>query len=177
MTRIRKKTTTILGALSLLAAGAALASEAVKYPDMTDLGGISHTSTCTPKNKKELLVELRQLIPEPAKQASAWKLLDTLFCGKATAENHRYVTSVTTAKISFEQPDMNTGEMVASLVERDSKLIDSFFSEGRVWEATIRGDQDDFEVQYFSDEASVSSFKFRYVAGKWYLVGTSNASD
>ena len=175
--RIGRQSPSLVGALLL--AGLALPpppalAQAERAAATLTAFGNAYPSACSAKVMKRLKAEFAQLAVE-RKPLQAWTLAHTMLCRRGKAAEH-YALAHMPARLG--STDVSTGDADAdnpprSYVPRSATLM----RKGYAWDANLSDKDDDLAVSFYSDEACIGSFNFRYTGRGWLVVEVGSACD
>jgi hypothetical protein len=164
---------------SLLCSAAQLAMAAAPvpkqaYPVMTQ-GEREYANTCSPKEKKILRAALRDSkVPD---QEQAWRLIDSLLCAEKAPANQRLIRNAMARKIKAKYDGTGQDTSFETITPSD-EAAERLMAGGAAWQARFEpAESDGWQLSYWADEATVSSYTIDYKKAKWIITGYGSASD
>lgn len=165
----------IRAAALLLCVTSTCASAAPKtFPPMRQ-GDQEYANTCSPKEKKLLRAAL--LDSKVPDQEKAWRLIDSLLCAEKTPANQRLIRNAMARKIKAKYDGTGQDTSFETITPSD-EAAERLMAGGAAWQASFEpAESAGWQLSYWPDEATVSSYTIDYKKAKWIITGYGSASD
>jgi hypothetical protein len=153
---------------------ASRSAEASPYPTLKQ-NGVVLSSVCVPSELQELKDQFAQY--KYKNEATAWRAVTTLLCGKKTKANTRHIQNML-AKQIVSTSDYTGQDNEPETRNANEEVAASLFVSGIAYDANIVNLPDGmFRVLYTTNEVCGDSVTFKYDMNKWIIIGTGNACD
>jgi hypothetical protein len=167
----------VIGYLILLCTGLAQAQgQSPEIKGNLNVQGEEYTNACSPSERRKLQQSVKRAAGRSRDANGAWRLVETLLCAPNSKANRRYLTSVLPPKIRFKSSGTGQDD-TSELIRRDAELIESLLSKGEAWKATISSESREIILNYYPNEACISSRTLNFTNKRWRLVEMSQACD
>ena len=105
-----------------------------------------------------------------------WRALEVMLCARRDKADVSYIRTLVPAEVKISAA--STGDVCRSKrIARSPALIDQLFSRRKAWAANVDVHGEKATLQFFANEACVSSRTFILIECKWYLAKIGQECD
>lgn len=163
--------------LIFLAAGLAQAQGGLpKTKEGLNIQGEEYPNACSSEKRKKLQQSVKRAAGRTRDPIGAWRLVEALLCAPESKGTRSYLTGVLPSIIRVKSSGTGQDD-TSELIRRDGKLIKSLLAKGKAWNATVSSESGQLVLNYYPNEACISSRTLKFTNKRWQLVEMGGACD